>query len=124
MGQNTRRLGVVMDPIGSIKPVKDSTLAMLLEAQRRGWEINYMELADLSIRDGAARARARGLEVADDTEAWYRLGNPSALDLGELDVILMRKDPPFNMEYVYATYVLERAESRSASPGSSAKAER
>jgi glutathione synthase len=114
MGQNTHRLGVVMDPIGSIKPVKDSTLAMLLEAQRRGWEIHYMEQADLSIRDGVARGRARDLEVADDTESWYRLGNPSDLELGELDAILMRKDPPFNMEYVYSTYVLERAEAAGA----------
>jgi glutathione synthase len=114
MSQKTRRLGVVMDPIGTIKPVKDSTLAMLLEAQRRGWAISYMEQSDLSIRDGVARGRVRALEVADDTESWYRLGNPSDLALGELDAILMRKDPPFNMEYVYSTYVLERAEAAGA----------
>jgi glutathione synthase len=114
MSQKTRRLGVVMDPIGTIKPVKDSTLAMLLEAQRRGWAISYMEQSDLSIRDGVARGRVRAREVADDTESWYRLGNPSDLALGELDAILMRKDPPFNMEYVYSTYVLERAEAAGA----------
>ena len=114
MSQKTHRLGVVMDPIGTIKPVKDSTLAMLLEAQRRGWAISYMEQSDLSIRDGVARGRVRALEVADDTESWYRLGNPSDLALGELDAILMRKDPPFNMEYVYSTYVLERAEAAGA----------
>ena len=114
MSQKTNRLGVVMDPIAAIKPVKDSTLAMLLEAQRRGWEISYLEMADLSIRDGEARGHARPLTVADDTASWFRLGNPADVPLGELDAILMRKDPPFDMEYVYATYVLGRAEADGA----------
>jgi len=114
MSQKTRRLGVVMDPIGKIKPIKDSTLAMLLEAQSRGWEINYMEQGDLSILDGVAMGRSRPLEVADDTESWFRLGNPGTGALGDLDAILMRKDPPFDMEYVYSTYVLERAEAGGA----------
>ena len=114
MSQKTHRLGVVMDPIAAIKPVKDSTLAMLLEAQRRGWEISYLEMGDLSIRDGTARGHARPLTVADDTASWFRLGNPADLALGELDAILMRKDPPFDMEYVYATYVLGRAEADGA----------
>ena len=90
MNQQNRRLGVVMDPISSIKPVKDSTLAMLLEAQRRGWEINYMEQADLSILDGVARGHVRPLTVADDPESWFRLGNPRDVDLGDLHAILMR----------------------------------
>lgn len=104
------RLGVVMDPIGSIKPVKDSTLAMLLEAQARDWELNYMEQADLFVEDGHLRARVRRLSVSDDHKDWFRLDAPQQSALGELDVILMRKDPPFDMEYVYTTYLLGRAE--------------
>ena len=73
MNQQNRRLGVVMDPISSIKPVKDSTLAMLLEAQARGWEIRYMEQADLWVRDGHLRARTRGLTVRDDKTDWFDL---------------------------------------------------
>lgn len=110
MTQSTRRLGVVMDPIGAIKPAKDSTLAMLLEAQSRGWELRYMEQADLWVRDGHLRARTRGLKVRDDVEDWFDLDEPRAEAMADLDVILMRKDPPFDMEYIYTTYLLERAE--------------
>ncbi len=110
MARKPPRLGVVMDPIGSIKPVKDSTLAMLLEAQSRGWELNYMEQADLFVEDGHLRARVRRLSVSDDRQDWFRLDAPQQSALGELDVILMRKDPPFDMEYVYTTYLLGRAE--------------
>jgi glutathione synthase len=107
-------LGVVMDPIDSIKPYKDTTLAMLLEAQQRGWSIAYMELGDLFLRDGVAWARTQALTVHDDAHDWYGLGEESVLPLGELDVILMRKDPPFDTEYIYATYLLERAEEAGA----------
>jgi len=110
MARKPPRLGVVMDPIDSIKPVKDSTLAMLLEAQSRGWELNYMEQADLFVEDGHLRARVRRLGVSDDRQDWFRLDAPQQSALGELDVILMRKDPPFDMEYVYTTYLLGRAE--------------
>ncbi len=104
------KLGVVMDPIGSIKVHKDSTLAMLLEAQARGWPIRYMEQGDLFLRDGQSFARQRALKVFDDTRRWYEWGEETTGPLTELDVILMRKDPPFDMEYIYATYILERAE--------------
>jgi len=77
MSDKTRRLGVVMDPIDAIKPVKDSTLAMLLEAQRRGWQIRYMEQADLFVEDGHLHARTRGLTVADDPQRWYDLAAPA-----------------------------------------------
>jgi glutathione synthase len=106
------RLGVVMDPIGSIKPWKDSSLAMLLEAQARGWDICFMELSDLYLSGGEALASYRPMEVRDDRSQWYRLGDPDEVRLGDLDVILMRKDPPFDMEYVYSTYILERAQMR------------
>ncbi len=102
-------LGVVMDPIDSIKPYKDTTLAMLLEAQHRGWSIAYMELGDLFLRDGQAWARTQALTVHDDAHNWYGMGEETVLPLSELDVILMRKDPPFDTEYIYATYLLERA---------------
>ena len=103
-------VGIVMDPIGSIIVKKDTTLAMMLAAQRRGWELSYMELGDLFVRDGAAHARMHPIEVRDDPHDWYTLGEPRTGALASLDVILMRKDPPFDMEFVYSTYILERAE--------------
>lgn len=107
----TVRLGVVMDPIASIHPRKDSTLAMLLEAQHRGWQLWYFTQNDLFLRDGRAYGRGRELAVHDDADRWFELNSgPHPSLLSELDVILMRKDPPFNMEYVYTTYILERAE--------------
>src|SRR5690606_23860356 len=105
-----RQLGVVMDPIESIQPKKDSTLAMLLAAQRRGWEIVYLRQGDLSVRDGVPRGNGRRLTVADDPTAWFELGAPWQDALETLDALLMRKDPPFDMEYIYTTYILERAE--------------
>ncbi len=106
----TIRLGVVMDPIASIKVTKDSTFAMLLEAQTRGWPVRYMEQGDLFLRDGQAFARHRALRLFDDTDRWYEWGEEGTDPLSTFDVILMRKDPPFDMEYVYTTYLLERAE--------------
>ncbi len=104
------RLGVVMDPIASINIKKDSTFAMLLAAQKRGWALTYMEPGDLSLRDSVAWGRMRAVEVADDPQDWFRLGEPESAPLRVLDVILMRKDPPFDMEYIYITYLLEQAE--------------
>ena len=108
----TIKLGVVMDPIGSIKIYKDSTFAMLLAAQARGWEIHYLEQQDLSLRDGVCLARTRELLVEDNQAGWHRFGDAHQMPLHELDVVLMRKDPPFDMEYIYTTYLLEQAESR------------
>ena len=103
------RIGVVMDPIDRINPKKDSTLAMLLAAMRRGWSLHYMEQGDLSVRDGKPYARMRPLRVRDDLRDWFELGEAQTASLAELDVILMRKDPPFDIEYVETTYLLERA---------------
>ncbi len=108
------RLGVVMDPIGSIRTYKDSTFAMLLAARARGWEVRYMELADLYLDNGTACARHRGLEVTDRDHDWFAFTNEESGALGELDVVLMRKDPPFDTEYVYATHILELAEQAGA----------
>jgi glutathione synthase len=104
------KLGVLMDPIGSIKPHKDSTLAMLLEAQSRGWHLYYMEMNDLFMEDGISFGRMRNIEVSDDPLDWYTLQPEQITPLSDLDVVLMRKDPPFDMEYIYATYLLQRAE--------------
>jgi glutathione synthase len=104
------KLGVVMDPIGDINYKKDSTLAMLLAARRRGWELWYMEQADLYLEDSHCHARMARLEVRDDPRNWYTLTDARTAPLAGLDAVLMRKDPPFDMEYLYATYLLERAE--------------
>ncbi|HEY0634018.1 MAG TPA: glutathione synthase [Gammaproteobacteria bacterium] len=106
----TIRLGVVMDPIHAIKYHKDSTLAMLFAAQRRGWALFYMEQGDLFLRDGRSFAAMRPLTVFEDEQHWFELDDPVEQPLGGLDVVLMRKDPPFDMEYIYTTYLLERAE--------------
>ena len=106
----TVKLGVVMDPISDITVKKDSTLAMLLAAQKRAWPIQYMELKDLYLLDGICYGRMRSLTVRDDPKDWFDLGEAESRPLSELDVVLMRKDPPFDMEYIYATYLLERAE--------------
>jgi len=103
-------LGVVMDPIARITPYKDTTLAILLEAQRRDWPIHYMEMGDLWVRDGVAWGRTRRLTVRDDNDDWFELDEGPTLKLSDLDTILMRKDPPFDTEYIYATYILERAQ--------------
>src|SRR5262249_37307495 len=109
-----RRLGVVMDPIGAITYAKDSTLAMLRAAEKRGFALSYLEQGDLMLRDGIAIGRTRPLTVRADPKAWFTLGEPATEPLGALDCILMRKDPPFDTEYVYSTYILERAEAQGA----------
>ncbi|HET7921124.1 MAG TPA: glutathione synthase [Gammaproteobacteria bacterium] len=114
MSGTALRLGVVMDPIASIKPAKDTTLAMLLAAQARGWSLRYMEQADLYLLQGEARARMRALTVRDDAHDWFTLDEAEDVPLGGLDVILMRKDPPVDAEFIYSTYILERAEAAGA----------
>ena len=112
MTDSQRLLGVVMDPIESIQPSKDSTLAMLLAAQSRGWTLIYFRQNDLAVRDGAPLGHGLQIKVYDDTSRWYETGEPWAGALEELQVLLMRKDPPFDMEYIYTTYILELAEER------------
>jgi glutathione synthase len=108
------RLVVVMDPIGAIKPAKDSTLGVLLAAQARGWQLFYAEQKDLWLRDGVALGSLAPLKVFDDLANWFTLGQAQHGKLGEFDVILMRKDPPFDTEYIYTTYILERAQIQGA----------
>jgi glutathione synthase len=104
------RLGIVMDPIGRISFKKDSSLAMLLAAQARGWTLFYMEQRDLYQLGNQARARMRPLRVFNDPQHWFETDEEIDAALADLNVILMRKDPPFNSEYIYATYLLELAE--------------
>ena len=103
------KIGVVMDPIGSITPKKDSSLAMLLEATRRSAELHYFEQGDLYMLSGEATGWSTQLNVRDENHDWFDFGERREIALGDLDVILMRKDPPFDMEYVYTTYILDRA---------------
>ncbi len=106
------KLGIVMDPISSINIKKDTSFAMLLEAQRRGYELHYMEMNSLYLRGGEGRAHTRKLHVKQDYAGWYQFGDEQDIALQDLDVILMRKDPPFDTEFIYATYILERAEEK------------
>jgi glutathione synthase len=108
------KLGIVMDPIGSINAHKDSSLAMLLAARKRGWEVHYMEQSDLFLEDSRCHALLTRLDVRDDANDWYTLSDKRTAPLDELDVILMRKDPPVNMEFIYTTFMLQRAEAHGA----------
>ena len=104
------KLGVVMDPIGSINVQKDSTMAMLLAAQQRGWELYYMEQGDLFLQDSRCHARMVRLSVTADGNNWFSLSNEHTAPLDELDIVLMRKDPPVDLEFIYTTFLLEQAE--------------
>jgi len=109
MAQRNLKIGIVMDPIESITPYKDSSLAMLLEAERRSADIHYFQQKDLKLLGGQAIGHSQLLHVKDDNSDWYAFGESGEVALGSLDAILMRKDPPFDMEYVYTTYILDRA---------------
>lgn len=101
---------VVMDPIAAVNIKKDTTFAMLLEAQRRGHRLLYAERTDLFLDDGVARARVRPLSVRDDPAGWFEMGAAGERDLGEVAIVLMRLDPPVDTGYLYATYILDVAE--------------
>jgi glutathione synthase len=103
-------VAVLMDPISTIKVAKDTSFAMLLEAQRRGHALHYMEQGDLGLRDGVPFARLAPLSVRDDPSGWYTLGERHWRDLSEMDVVLMRKDPPVDAQFIYDTMVLDAAQ--------------
>lgn len=110
MPTTPRSLGIVMDPIASINIKKDSTFAMMLEAQRCGWQLFYMLQESLFADNGITLARMQPVQIKDDPKQWFTLGEPITQELHQLDCVLMRKDPPFNMEYIYTTYLLELAQ--------------
>jgi glutathione synthase len=105
---------VVMDPIGSIKIAKDTTFAMLLEAQRRGHRLRYVRPGGLSVRDGRALAHAAPLAVKDDKAGWFELGDYADLAFGPGQVVLMRRDPPVDAEYLHDTHILDLARRQGA----------
>ncbi len=104
------KLGIVMDPINGINIKKDSSFAMLLAAQTRGWDIQYMEMHDLYINNDIPMANMQRLQLTDDSEQWFTLSDSCSEEMASLDIILMRKDPPFDLEYIYSTYILEHAQ--------------
>ena len=106
------RIGVLMDPIATINTKKDTTLGLLRAASAAGHQLTYLEQADLTVRNGETMASLRSLTVYDDDTAWYAMGERYDASLSTLDVVLMRKDPPFNMEFFYTTQLLEDAERR------------
>jgi glutathione synthase len=112
MSNPDRLLGVVMDPIEGIQPKKDTTLAMLVAAQKRGWRVIYFRQQDLSVAGGTAIGRGRELKVSLDPHKWFEYAEPWNGELHALSALLMRKDPPFNMEYIYTTYILQLAQDR------------
>ncbi len=110
MPNQTISIGFVMDPIETIKPYKDSTFAMMLEAQRRGWHVHYVKQSDIFVEAGTVNCVSQTLELTDNNERWFNPIQSHNQPMGELDCVLMRKDPPFDMEYIYSTYLLELAE--------------
>ncbi|MHA7131198.1 glutathione synthase [Algoriphagus namhaensis] len=106
----SKKLGVVMDPIHSINPKKDTSLALMLEAQKRGYELYCIEIHDLFLVGSEAFAQVQQVEVSEDTGHWFLTLGRTQMALGDLGLIFMRKDPPFDLEYIMATYILERAE--------------
>ncbi|MCW9046999.1 MAG: glutathione synthase [Gammaproteobacteria bacterium] len=106
----TINIGIVMDPIESITPYKDSSLAMMLAAQKKGWKLHYIQQSGLYLEDNIVKADYRSIKVFDNNEKWFEAGTIETMDAANLDVILMRIDPPFDMEYIYTTYLLERVE--------------
>ena len=106
------KLAVIMDPIEKIIPEKDGTLDLLLAAQDRNYELVYFEQQNLKIIDGSPLGKGRPLTVKDDIEQWFQFSNDNEYCLSDFDVILMRKDPPFNLEYIYCTYVLDLAQNQ------------
>ncbi len=107
---SSTKIAILMDDISNINPKKDSSLAMMLEAKRRGWEIYTFDTTDLFVEDGKVFARASKTTVVDDLDNWFEKQPSRVVELTGFDVILMRKDPPFNMDYIYTTYLLEQAE--------------
>ena len=99
----TTKIGFVMDPIESINPKKDSTLAMMRAADKKGWKMFYMEQKDIFTRNGKAYGLVQELTLCENKQDWYQLSEKFKITLAELHVIMMRKDPPFDNEYIYST---------------------
>ena len=110
MATHNIKLGIIMDPIESINIKKDSSFAMLLAAQRKNWHIFYIKQSEIFLQNEHVFANCQALQVKDQPQDWFTADQTQVINLADLDVILMRKDPPFDMEYIYTTYLLEQAE--------------
>ncbi|HET7403212.1 MAG TPA: glutathione synthase [Usitatibacter sp.] len=108
------RLAFVVDPLGALKAYKDSSIAMMREAAERGHEVHVLEARGMFVKSGSVHAAVRQLELSDDDDDWYAVTGESVTRLGEFDYVVMRKDPPFDQEYYYATLLLERAQAEGA----------
>ena len=108
----TKQLGIVMDPIERIQPYKDTSLALMLEAQRRGWTLHYFEKEQVFLKDACVYAHAQQLEVFDDHDTWFKSLNAAAIKLTDLDMILIRNEPPFDEAYLYLTQLLDLVENQ------------
>ncbi len=106
------KIGIIMDPLPSINIKKDSTFAMMLAAQKSNWEIHTIYQPDLYTENEVPRAFSRITHVEDNPDNWFNFSSEQDIDLSSLDVILMRKDPPFDIEYIATTYILQLAEQR------------
>lgn len=104
------KVGIIMDPIESITYKKDTTLALMDAAQRKGWQLYYMEQSDLALEQGQAMARMAPIKVFMDPDHWFERGDYEYRPLSDMNIVMMRKDPPFDNEYIYSTYILERAQ--------------
>ncbi len=108
------KLAFVVDPLDSFRIYKDTTFAIMREAAARGHDLYALQQEDLAWRDGTVRGEARRIHLTGEKPGWYRAEEPAAVALRDFDAVLMRKDPPFDMEYVYSTYILELAEAQGA----------
>jgi len=106
------KIGIIMDAIENIHVHKDTTFAIMLEAERRNWQIFYMQTKDIWLQDGLAWGEMSEISVRDETEDYYSIHEKYIQPLGELDILFMRKDPPFDINYVYTTYLLEQAQAK------------
>jgi glutathione synthase len=108
------KLAIVLDPLDTLKTYKDSTFAMMREAARRGHELHVLMQQDVVLRDGRVLGFAQPLTLTGKSDGWYEAGRAEEVPLNQFDAVLMRKDPPFDMEYIYSTYLLELAEAEGA----------
>jgi glutathione synthase len=108
------KIAFLADPLSGFKTYKDSTFAMMREAARRGHTIHAFEQRDMVLENGVVSADVAQITLTGDPDDWYRAAPGASVALSEFDAIIMRKDPPFDMEYVYATYLLEMAETQGA----------
>lgn len=108
------KIAFLADPLAGFKTYKDSTFAMMREAAKRGHAVYAFEQKDMALEEGIVTARVRHIELTGDEHDWYKVVSTEEVRLSTLDAIIERKDPPFDMEYVYGTYLLELAEKQGA----------